>query len=38
MFENKTLEIKGIKKLINGIVYKNAIIQPKKYNSTLLLE
>ena len=38
MFENNTLEIKGMKKLINGIVYKNAITQPRKYNSALLLE
>ena len=37
-FENNTFEINGIKKLINGIVYKNAITQPKKYNSVLLLE
>jgi hypothetical protein len=38
IFENNTFEIKGIKKLINGIVYKNAIIHPKKYNSVFLLE
>ena len=30
MFENKTLEIKGTKKLTIGIVYKNEITQPKK--------
>ena len=38
IFENNTLEMKGIKKLTNGIVYKNAIKQPKKYNSVLLVE
>tara|TARA_B100000965_G_C18896040_1_gene458271 strand:- start:31 stop:150 length:120 start_codon:yes stop_codon:yes gene_type:complete len=38
IFENNTLEMKGIKKLTNGIVYKNAIIHPKKYSSELLIE
>ena len=38
IFENNTLEMKGTKKLTNGIVYKNEITQPKKYNSTFLVE